>query len=89
MTEELNIAKSRLVPLGSPEAYVDALKTRTVAAVVDELPYVSAFLSKYCGFQMAGQEFTKSGWGFVSINPCTNLFTFTYRFVEMICVVIV
>ncbi|GAA0171283.1 transmembrane signal receptor [Lithospermum erythrorhizon] len=64
LIEELNIAKSRLVPLGSPKAYADALRRGTVAAVVDEQPYVSAFLAKYCGFQMVGQEFTKSGWGF-------------------------
>ncbi|KAI3448384.1 hypothetical protein Pfo_005049 [Paulownia fortunei] len=64
LSDELNIAKSRLVPLGSPEEYADALKRGRVAAVVDERPYVDLFLSKYCMFQVVGREFTKSGWGF-------------------------
>lgn len=67
LSEELNIPKSRLVPLGSPEEIADALNRRTVAAVVDERPYVDEFLSRYCMFQVVGREFTRSGWGFVSI----------------------
>lgn len=68
LREDLNIAKSRLVPLGSPEEYADALSTGRVAAVVDERPYVDFFLSSFCKFQVVGREFTKSGWGFVSIS---------------------
>lgn len=68
LSDELNIPKSRLVALGSPEEYADALARGRVAAVVDERPYVDLFLSKYCKFQTVGQEFTKSGWGFVSIS---------------------
>lgn len=68
LSEELNIPKYRLVPLGSPEEYADALNRGMVAAVVDESPYVDLFLSNYCMFQVVGQEFTKSGWGFVSIS---------------------
>ncbi|KAL0454521.1 UNVERIFIED_CONTAM: Glutamate receptor 3.2 [Sesamum latifolium] len=64
LTDELNIAKSRLIPLGSPEEYADALRRGRVAAVVDERPYVDVFLSKYCMAQVVGREFTKSGWGF-------------------------
>ncbi|KAH6804275.1 glutamate receptor 2 [Perilla frutescens var. frutescens] len=64
LSDELNIAKSRLVALGSPEEYADALTRGRVAAVVDERPYVDLFLSNYCMFQVVGQEFTKSGWGF-------------------------
>lgn len=67
LKEELNIAKTRLIALGSPEEYADALANSTVAAVVDEKPYVDLFLSEHCGFSIIGQEFTKSGWGFVSI----------------------
>lgn len=71
LMEELNIAESRLVSLNSPEAYARALdlgpKDGGVAAVVDELPYVELFLAKYCNYRTVGQEFTKSGWGFVSI----------------------
>ncbi|KAK2996260.1 hypothetical protein RJ639_025867, partial [Escallonia herrerae] len=53
LSEELNIAKSRLLSLGSPEAYADALDRGSVAAVVDERPYVHLFLAKHCRFQMA------------------------------------
>nr|POE52891.1 glutamate receptor 3.2 [Quercus suber] len=64
LMEELNIPKSRLVALGSPEEYAVALENRTVAAVVDEQPYIELFLSDHCKFKIRGQEFTKSGWGF-------------------------
>ncbi|KAK2660920.1 hypothetical protein Ddye_007453 [Dipteronia dyeriana] len=68
LSQELNISKSRLVALGSPEAYTKALKDGPekggVAAVVDERPYVELFLSSQCSFKIVGQEFTKSGWGF-------------------------
>ncbi|XP_030552659.1 glutamate receptor 3.2-like isoform X2 [Rhodamnia argentea] len=64
MVEELNIPKSRLISLDSPEDYASALKTGRVAAVVDEKPYIDLFLSNHCQFSIMGQEFTKSGWGF-------------------------
>ena len=67
LNEELNIPKSRLRPLNSPEEYADALLKGRVAAVVDERPYVDLFLSNHCQFAIAGQEFTKGAWGFVSI----------------------
>lgn len=74
LSVELNISKSRLVPLGSPEEYANALqhgpKKGGVAAVVDERPYIESFLSSQCRFRIVGQEFTKSGWGFVSISLC-------------------
>lgn len=64
----LNVHPSRLVSLGSPEAYEAALqlepKNGGVAAIVDELPYVEIFLSKTSGFGIVGQSFTRSGWGF-------------------------
>ncbi|KAM4089610.1 hypothetical protein ACB094_07G166100 [Castanea mollissima] len=66
LMEELNIPKSRLVALGSPEEYAVALENRTVVAVVDEEPYIELFLSDHCKFKIRGQEFTKSGWGFYS-----------------------
>lgn len=73
MIEEINIAESRLVPLGSPEEYTKALrlgpKGGGVAAIVDELPYVEIFLARNCEFKTVGQEFTKSGWGYVSSLP--------------------
>lgn len=71
LTEQLNIHSSRLVPLNSAEAYAKALKDGPrkggVAAVVDERAYLELFLSTRCEFTIVGQEFTKSGWGFVSV----------------------
>ncbi|CAN8257831.1 unnamed protein product [Cochlearia groenlandica] len=64
MVHELNIARSRLVPLSSPQEYATSLKNGTVAAIVDERPYVDLFLSDYCKFAIRGQEFTRCGWGF-------------------------
>ncbi|KVG37571.1 Ionotropic glutamate receptor, partial [Cynara cardunculus var. scolymus] len=48
LMEELNIPKSRLVALGSPEEYAEKLGGGIVAAIVDERPYVDLFLSNYC-----------------------------------------
>ncbi|KAK1680088.1 hypothetical protein QYE76_040936 [Lolium multiflorum] len=68
LVEELNIADSRLVPLNSPSDYARALELGSgnggVCAIIDELPYVEIFLSKYCKFKTVGQVFTKGGWGF-------------------------
>lgn len=68
MINSLNIRPGRLVSLGSPEAYAEALqkgpKNGGVTAVVDELPYVELFLQKNSGFDIVGQPFTRSGWGF-------------------------
>ncbi|KAJ0984475.1 hypothetical protein J5N97_002831 [Dioscorea zingiberensis] len=68
LRDVLNIHQSRLVSLGSPEAYEEALllgpKDGGVAAIVDELPYIELFLSKTNGFGIVGQPFTRSGWGF-------------------------
>lgn len=71
MVEELNISRSRLKALGSPEEYARALELGPdnggVAAVVDERAYVEMFLETKCKFAIIGSEFTKNGWGFVSI----------------------
>ncbi|KAI4314662.1 hypothetical protein L6164_027550 [Bauhinia variegata] len=68
LTEELNIHKSRLVPLNSPSEYEKALKDGPinggVAAIIDERAYMELFLSTRCEFGIVGQEFTKMGWGF-------------------------
>lgn len=77
LIDEVNIAKSRLVPLGSPEEFGEALKTGRVAAVVDERPYVDLFLANNCEAQIVGRDFTKSGWGFVSVsNPIMETLVF-------------
>lgn len=74
LINELNIPAARIIKLKNQEEYADALRSGPgnggVAAIVDELPYVELFLAgTNCVFRTVGQEFTKSGWGFVSINP--------------------
>ncbi|XP_018682257.2 glutamate receptor 3.7 [Musa acuminata AAA Group] len=68
LVDGLNVQPSRLVSLGSPEAYKEALergpKNGGVAAIVDELPYVELFVAKTSGFGIIGQSFTRNGWGF-------------------------
>ncbi|PON50034.1 Ionotropic glutamate receptor, metazoa [Parasponia andersonii] len=68
LTDELNIHRSRLVPLNSQEDYEKALKGgpsgNGVAAIVDERAYMELFLSTRCEYSIVGQEFTKMGWGF-------------------------
>lgn len=72
LIDELNIQESRIVSLRDQSAYADALmrgpKGGGVVAIVDELPYIQLFMSNTnCKFRTVGQEFTKSGWGYVSI----------------------
>ena len=81
LIDELNIAPSRIVTLKDQKAYLDALQRGPrdggVMAIVDELPYIELFMSDTdCKFTIVGQEFTKSGWGFVSIFICTPVFYF-------------
>ncbi|XP_024963969.1 glutamate receptor 3.2-like [Cynara cardunculus var. scolymus] len=64
LMKEMNIPRSRLVGLGSPEEFAEKLVAGTVAAIVDERPYVDLFLSNHCNFQIVGQKFTKNGLGF-------------------------
>jgi ionotropic glutamate receptor len=83
LIKELNIQKSRLVPFNSFEEFEKALNDGPnkggVAAVVDERAYMELFLSGRCEFGIVGQEFTKMGWGFVSISykPKCQFSTFT------------
>ncbi|WVZ22364.1 hypothetical protein V8G54_000908 [Vigna mungo] len=68
LTEELNIHRSRLVPLNSPSDYERALKDGPanggVTAIIDERAYMELFLATRCEYGIVGQEFTKMGWGF-------------------------
>lgn len=79
LIEELGIHESRLVPLIMPEDYAKALKDGPhkggVAAVIDQRAYLELFLSVQCEFSIVGQEFTKNGWGFVSIYLLLLLLT--------------
>ncbi|KAI4325401.1 hypothetical protein MLD38_030805 [Melastoma candidum] len=68
LVNELHIDESRLVPLITPEDYVNALRKGPhaggVAALIDERAYVELFLSARCDLSIIGPEFTKNGWGF-------------------------
>ncbi|XP_039122464.1 glutamate receptor 3.1-like isoform X2 [Dioscorea cayenensis subsp. rotundata] len=68
MVQELNIPRSRLKSLASPDEYIRNLELGPnnggIAAFVDERPYVELFLSTQCQFTTVGSEFTKAGWGF-------------------------
>lgn len=71
LVDDLHVAESRLRVLKGEDEYIRALERGPsgggVAAIIDELPYVEFFLSNTrCQFTTVGQEFTKSGWGFVS-----------------------
>lgn len=82
LSETFNIANSRLVPLDSVQSYAEALSLGPnkggVAAVVDELPYIQLFLSKYCGFTIVGGQFSQGGWVFVSSLPLTFVLPFYF-----------
>jgi ionotropic glutamate receptor len=82
LVEELGIQESRLVSLNSAEDYAKALKEGPhkggVAAVVDDRAYVELFLSTRCEFSIVGQEFTKAGWGFVSISLLITLYFYLF-----------
>ncbi|KAI5081677.1 hypothetical protein GOP47_0001420 [Adiantum capillus-veneris] len=65
----LGISPGRLKDFDSLESYKVALDLGPhkggVAAIVDELPYIELFLAADCKhYAIAGQVFTKSGWGF-------------------------
>ncbi|GLJ46364.1 hypothetical protein SUGI_0977270 [Cryptomeria japonica] len=68
LSEELNVSRARLIPFDSPEDYAKALSEGPsrggIGAIVEELPTVQFFLSIHSGFKIAGQPFTKDGWGF-------------------------
>ncbi|KAL9272997.1 Glutamate receptor 3.4-like protein [Drosera capensis] len=69
LINELNIAASRIVTLKDENDYALALergpRNGGVAAIVDELAYIEVFLANVdCLYDIMGQEFMKSGWGF-------------------------
>ncbi|KAI5418860.1 hypothetical protein KIW84_043185 [Lathyrus oleraceus] len=72
LIDEIGIHESRLVPLKTPEETAKALEKGPqkggVAAYINERAYIELFLSSRCDFTIVGQEFTKNGWGFVSIS---------------------
>ncbi|KAI7984630.1 Glutamate receptor 1.3 [Camellia lanceoleosa] len=56
---------SRLRLYKSPEVYADALLSGSVAAIIDEIPYLKIFLAKCSGsYAMVASQSTTNGFGF-------------------------
>ncbi|CAL5427068.1 unnamed protein product [Camellia sinensis] len=65
IVSNLNFKNSSLMPYNSPEEYADALSSGSVAAIIDEIPYLKIFLAKYSGsYSMVASESTTNGFGF-------------------------
>ncbi|KAE8784573.1 Glutamate receptor 2.7 [Hordeum vulgare] len=65
LLKSLKINESKMIPLNSVEEYNDALSTRKVAVIVDEIPYLKLFLSKYChNYTMTGPIYRFDGFGY-------------------------
>ncbi|KAH0461921.1 hypothetical protein IEQ34_009496 [Dendrobium chrysotoxum] len=65
LLKRLNFEESKLIAYNSPDEYHDALANGTVAAIVDEIPYLKIFLNKYCGkYTMIGPTYKTDGFGF-------------------------
>ncbi|XP_020570687.1 glutamate receptor 2.9-like [Phalaenopsis equestris] len=65
LLERLNFEKANVVAYSSPEEYNEAMSNGSVAAIVDELPYLKIFLNKYCGkYAMVGTTYKTDGFGF-------------------------
>lgn len=65
LLKRLNFHESKMIAYQSPEDYNEALSNGTVAAIVDEIPYVKVFLNKYCNkFTMTGPTYKADGFGF-------------------------
>ncbi|RLM86228.1 glutamate receptor 2.9-like [Panicum miliaceum] len=65
LLKRLKINESKMIPFNSPEEYNDALSTGRVAVIVDEIPYLKLFLSKYChNYTMVGPTYKFDGFGY-------------------------
>ena len=73
LLKQLRVDSRNIVPYNSPEEYAAALDKGTAnggaAAIVDEIPYLKVFLSKYCGkYTIVGPTYKTNGFGFVSYS---------------------
>jgi glutamate receptor, ionotropic, plant len=66
LLKRLRIDESKLIAFDSPVEYNDALASGRVAVIVDEIPYLKVFLSKYChNYTMVGPTYKFDGFGYV------------------------
>ncbi|XP_039115621.1 glutamate receptor 2.7-like [Dioscorea cayenensis subsp. rotundata] len=60
-----NFDESRLIPYKTSDEYEEGLSSGTVAAIIDEIPYLKAFLHNHCGkYTMVGPIYKTNGFGF-------------------------
>uniref|UniRef100_A0A0A9BIG3 Ionotropic glutamate receptor C-terminal domain-containing protein n=1 Tax=Arundo donax TaxID=35708 RepID=A0A0A9BIG3_ARUDO len=65
LLKRLRINESKMIAFNSPVEYNDALSTGKVAVIVDEIPYLKVFLSKYChNYTMVGPTYKFDGFGY-------------------------
>lgn len=71
---KLGFEESKLKPFRSPQQYHEALSNGSVAAIIDEIPYLRVFLKDYCdNYTMAGQTYKTGGFGYVSRSLSLSL----------------
>jgi glutamate receptor, ionotropic, plant len=67
LLKQLGVNESKTIALSSPDNYNEALSNGTVAAVLDEIPYLKVFLMKHPkNYTMVGPTYKTTGFGFVS-----------------------
>ncbi|KAF3339242.1 glutamate receptor 2.8-like protein [Carex littledalei] len=65
----MGFVEGRLLPFKSPESYEEAMSNHSIAAVVDEIPYLQVFLNKYCdNYTMVNLPNKTSGFGFQNMH---------------------
>ncbi|RLN13531.1 hypothetical protein C2845_PM09G05270 [Panicum miliaceum] len=75
--EEMGFNKKDLLGYVTVEEYAEALQRGSgnggVSAIVDEVPYLKIFLSKYCeGYTMVGPTYKLGGFGFAIMTPAVQ-----------------
>ncbi|CAA6662293.1 unnamed protein product [Spirodela intermedia] len=71
LLKQLKVNNNRIIAYSSPDEYAAALDKGTAnggaGAIVDEIPYLKVFLSKYCcgKYAMVGPTYKTNGFGFV------------------------
>lgn len=65
LLKRLKIDESKMIAFDSPAEYNEALSTGKVAVIVDEIPYLKVFLSRYCqNYTMIGPTYKFDGFGY-------------------------
>uniref|UniRef100_A0ACD5Y1N4 Uncharacterized protein n=1 Tax=Avena sativa TaxID=4498 RepID=A0ACD5Y1N4_AVESA len=65
LLRRLKIDESKMIPFDSPMEYNEALSSGRVAVIVDEIPYLKVFLSRYChNYTMVGPTYKFDGFGY-------------------------